>query len=494
MTSQYRSILKATSIFGGTQFVQILVGLVRSKFVALLIGTTGMGLSSIYTSSLSVFITVFGMGINMSVVKSLSKAYDAQDWQGYTKISMAFNRILLILGIIGTLFVIAISSLLSDWSFNDREHIGDYCFLSLIVLFTLLSQGNTALLISSRKIKSTAACSLVSSIASLLIAIPFFYFWRLDGIVPGIVFSTVANYVVTFLYVRNVKLEPCELSLNETWKFARSFIALGMAMVIASLLGNVTNYFVNLFINRLGGLSDLGLYGAGYTITFQTLSMVFAAMGSDYFPRLSAAIANKDRMSQIINEQSEILLLLSTPILAVFMIVAPIVIRVLLSEEFLPVTGFIRTLCLGMLLRAASYALGYVSFAKGDKKIYLFVEGGYSNICYLSFAVLFYYLWGINGMAWSFVLSYSLYYSVIKYVDVLRYGYQMSNDVLKLSIYSIASLLFLLCISYVLPKVWYYLAGSVFVIFICCSYLRILFKKTDILNNSICLFKSKVNL
>lgn len=42
MSSQYQSILKATSIFGGTQFVQLLVGLIRSKFVALLIGSTGI--------------------------------------------------------------------------------------------------------------------------------------------------------------------------------------------------------------------------------------------------------------------------------------------------------------------------------------------------------------------------------------------------------------------------------------------------------------------
>jgi O-antigen/teichoic acid export membrane protein len=480
--SQYRSILKATSIFGGTQFVQILVGLVRSKFVALLIGTTGMGLNSIYMSSLTVFITVFGMGINMSVVKDLSKAYDAQDWQGYAKISKAFNRILLFLGITGTLFVIAISSLLSDWSFNDSEHIGAFCFLSLIVLFTLLSQGNTALLISSRRIKSTAACSIVSSIASLLIAVPFFYFWRLDGVVPGIVFSTIANYVVTLFYVRSVKLEPSELSVNETWKLARSFIVLGMAMVIASLMGNVTSYLINLFINRFGGLSDLGLYGAGFTITFQTLSMVFAAMGADYFPRLSAAMGNKDRMNQTINEQSEILLLLSTPILAVFMIVAPVVIRVLLSEEFLPVTGFIRILCLGMLLRAASYALGYASFAKGDKKVYLFVEGGYSNVSNLLLAVLFYYLWGLNGMAWAFVINYSLYYLVIKYIDSWRYGYQISDDLLRLIVYSTIALLCLLGVSYIMADVWYYSIGSVFAVIICYYYLQKLNQKTDLFN------------
>ena len=144
MQGQYQSILKATSIFGGTQFVQILVGLVRSKFVALLIGTTGMGLNTIFTSSLWIFITIFGMGVNLSVVKDLSKAYDIEDWQRFSKVVKAFRHLLLVSGVIGTLFVIAFSPLLSQWTFDDDEHISSFCFLSLMVLFTLLSQGNSA--------------------------------------------------------------------------------------------------------------------------------------------------------------------------------------------------------------------------------------------------------------------------------------------------------------------------------------------------------------
>ena len=232
MDPQYRSILKATSIFGGTQFVQILVGLVRSKFVALLIGTAGMGLNTIYMSSLTLFITIFGMGVNMSVVKDLSKAYDQQDLYHYNSITIAFRRLLFFLGTIGTLVVAAFSPLLSKWSFGDDQHIWPYVFLSVIVFFTLLSQGYTAVLISSRRIKSTATCSLVSSIVSLLIAVPFFYFWRLDGIVPGIVFSTIGNFVVTYLFAREVKTEKVTQSFKETMGISRSLVALGLARVI----------------------------------------------------------------------------------------------------------------------------------------------------------------------------------------------------------------------------------------------------------------------
>lgn len=494
MPNQYRSILKATSIFGGTQFVQILVGLVRSKFVAIYVGTIGMGLNSIYMSSLWIFITIFGMGINMSVVKDLSKAYDTQDWETFSKIVRTFRHILLLSGVLGTFCVIAFSPLLSRWTFEDDEHVASFAFLSLMVLFTLLSQGNTAILVGSRRIKTTATCSLVGSIVSLIVTIPFFYFWRLDGIVPGIVFSTISNYIITYYYAKKVKLERVSLSIREQFTFSRSLIVLGMTMVIGCLLANLSNYLVNLSVARLGNLSDLGLYGAGFSITIQTITMVFASMGSDYFPRLSAAMGDRDRMNQTINEQSEILLLLTTPILAVFMIVAPIVVRLLLSVEFLPVTGFIRILCFGMLLRAGSYALGYASFAKGDRNVYLLVEGFYANFANILFVVIMYYFWGLNGMAWAFVLNYTLYYLLIRYIDTRRYGYQISTEVLKLGSFSMVSLLLLLCISYVLPKVWYFSIGSVFAFFVCFYYLRILAQKTDVFNNLICLFKSKVNL
>ncbi len=489
MDPQYRSILKATSIFGGTQFVQILVGLVRSKFVALLIGTAGMGLNTIYMSSLTLFITIFGMGVNMSVVKDLSKAYDQQDWYHYNSITIAFRRLLFFLGTIGTLVVAAFSPLLSKWSFGDDQHVWPYVFMSVIVFFTLLSQGYTAVLISSRRIKSTAACSLVSSVVSLLIAVPFFYFLRLDGVVPGIVFSTIGNFVVTYLFAREVKIEKVAQSIKETMDISRSMVALGLAMVIASLLGNLTNYLINLSVSQLGGLSDLGLYGAGIAITFQALTMVFASMGSDFYPRLSAAMGDGARMNQIMNEQSEIILLLAVPILSVFMLVAPWVVRILLSEEFLPVTGFIRVLCLGMLLRAASYALGYASFAKGDKKVYLFLEGGYGNFANLVLSVTMYYLWGLNGLAWSFVVNYLLYYLLIRFVDTKRYGYQASNNVNKLILLSIFLMFALLAISYLLPKVWYYSAGSVATLLLCVFYLKSLNNRTGLVNALVCRIK-----
>jgi ABC-type branched-subunit amino acid transport system ATPase component len=48
----YRNVMKATSIFGGVQVFNILIAIVRSKFIALFIGPSGMGIASLLNSTL----------------------------------------------------------------------------------------------------------------------------------------------------------------------------------------------------------------------------------------------------------------------------------------------------------------------------------------------------------------------------------------------------------------------------------------------------------
>ena len=479
--SQYRSILKATSIFGGTQVLSMLVTIIRSKFVAILIGSAGMGLSSMYMSSLTMIITIFGLGIGTSVVRELSACRENKDMEKFSLVVSVYKRILLISAMAGTLFVVLLSPFFSEWAFKTKEHTWDYCFLSLIVLFTLLSSGNNALLVSMRRIKDTASCGVVGSVVSLLTSIPLFYFYGMDGIVPGLIISTIANYIITYLYARRLGIKTQTVTWQEIYELGRPMVTLGVAMIIASLFGQLVTYLINLSISRLGGLSDIGFFNAAMGITLQVIGMVYAAMAADYYPRLAGVMNNREKMSETINEQSEVLLLLTLPILSVFMLVAPLVIRVLLSSEFLVITSFIRIVCLGMLLKTASYALGYASFAKGDKRIYLFLEGGYSNGMNLILSVSFYYFWGLMGLAWSFVVNYLLYYVVISYVDIKRYRYFMSKELKALTLLSFAILGVLLALDMTTEGFAYYSLSSLIALVVVVYYAFLLNRKTGLL-------------
>ena len=80
-SGSYSHILKYTGIFGGVQGLNILVGLVRNKFAALLLGTAGMGLVSLFNSTINMVVSAANFGIPTSGVREISEKYDSSSKQ-----------------------------------------------------------------------------------------------------------------------------------------------------------------------------------------------------------------------------------------------------------------------------------------------------------------------------------------------------------------------------------------------------------------------------
>ena len=57
---EYRSIVKATALFGGVQAFQVLLTLVRTKVVALLLGVDGVGLLGMFNNAISMVQSITG--------------------------------------------------------------------------------------------------------------------------------------------------------------------------------------------------------------------------------------------------------------------------------------------------------------------------------------------------------------------------------------------------------------------------------------------------
>ena len=75
----YKSIAKANSIFGGVQLINILISVVRSKFVAIFLGPSGMGMMGLFQSTLDLIKSATNMGLNTSAVRDVSIAYNTND-------------------------------------------------------------------------------------------------------------------------------------------------------------------------------------------------------------------------------------------------------------------------------------------------------------------------------------------------------------------------------------------------------------------------------
>ena len=80
----YGHILKYTGIFGGVQGLNILIGLVRNKIVASLLGPSGMGLVSLFNSTVAFISQATNLGISFSAVRHVSELFDTGDEERIT--------------------------------------------------------------------------------------------------------------------------------------------------------------------------------------------------------------------------------------------------------------------------------------------------------------------------------------------------------------------------------------------------------------------------
>ena len=142
----YSHILKSTIVFGGMQGFNVLIGLLRTKFVALFIGPAGMGLVALFTSTIKLLGDITNLGLPVSAVRELSKAYEDIDSSLLERLVSVFRRWTLCTALLGMVLCILLSSVISQLAFSSSEYMWHIVMLSPAVAFATLAAGETALL------------------------------------------------------------------------------------------------------------------------------------------------------------------------------------------------------------------------------------------------------------------------------------------------------------------------------------------------------------
>jgi O-antigen/teichoic acid export membrane protein len=151
-------------------------------------------------------------------------------------------------------------------------------------------------------------------------------------------------------------------------------LQMGFMISLSGLLAVGASYIVRIFISRTGGVEQVGLYNAGFAIINTYVGLVFTAMATDYYPRLSAVAHDNRLCKQTINQQAEIAILILAPILVVFLTFINWVVILLYSRQFIAVNGMIYWAALGMFFKAASWSIAFIFLAKGSSKLFFWNE------------------------------------------------------------------------------------------------------------------------
>lgn len=462
--NSYKSILKGTSMFGGIQVFQILINWARGKCVAVLLGTEGMGISALFTSSSNTIQKFSSLGLNLAIVREMADS--SNDRTSISQfIGLAF-RILTATSLLGALVCILFAGPLSRLTFGNSDMSWQFMLLGAAVAFGIAGSGILSMLQGLHEVKRLSKASIVGGLTGLFVGVPLYYLYGTKGIVPAMIALSIAMFSFYYISLRNaVRTEPFRFSKEEHVPVIRRMIGMGIILMASDLIGTSMTYGINLVIRTFGSYGDVGLYQAANSATAQYSGMVFTAMAMDYFPRLTKAAGNNSLMHAIVNRQSEIVSLIIAPASSLLILTAPVLIKILFTKEFDPILPLMRWMGLGIMLRALHMPMAYITFAKDNKKVFFYLEGIFGNFLTFTLSCIGFYFFGLIGLGYAFVTDNAI--CIIVYYLVNRHLYDYRFTQKSLTAMSVAITISLTCfISSLIsdPYISYSMMGIVFAI------------------------------
>ena len=462
-TSSYRSIFKATSLFGGVQVYQILIGIISSKFVAVLLGPLGVGVKGLLQSSISMVEGFTSLGISRSAVRDVSVANATGDQYKIGRTIAALRRLVWATGLLGMVATMILSPILSKTAFGNYDYTVPFIILSIILLLNQLSAGQMVVLQGLRKLKYLAKASAWGATLGLIVSVPLYYWLGVKGIVPTLILNSITTLALSWHFSNKIKIDKVKINNKEAFQEGRMMMKMGIVMSVSGVLSLLFAYLLRGFIRYQGDIEAVGIFTAGFAIINTYVGMIFDAMIKDFYPRLSAESSDNDKCSELVNQQAEVGTLIMSPLLVACLVFMPLIIWILYSDKFMGAMDYIYWAIPGMFFKLASWAIALIFVSKGASKQYMSNEV-VGNLLNFICSILGYYMWGMKGLGIGFSLGFVLYFLKVWWTARREYSFVMSKSYRQL--FAVQIFIVFLCLGCVLIFDNYikYIIGSVLLI------------------------------
>jgi PST family polysaccharide transporter len=370
----YGQILKSSALIGGSSVAVIAVGVVRTKAMAVMLGPAGFGLMGLYSSIIDLVLAVASLGLGASGVRQIAEAAASGDNGRIGRTVLVLRRTAVVLGLLGLGLTVLFAEPLAVLTFGSADHAPAVALLSLAVFFRVVAAGQGALIQGLRRIADLARLNIIGAVLGTVLAIVLVWLWGERGVAPALVGAAALALATSWWYSRKVAIAAPVLTAAAVRQETAALLKLGFAFMASGILMMGAAYAVRTIVLRQEGLDAAGYYSAAWTLGGLYVGIILQAMGADFYPRLVGAADDPPRCNRLVNEQTQVSLLLAGPGVIATLTFASLVISLFYSAKFAEAVEVLRWICLGVALRVITWPIGFIIVAKNRQLLFLATE------------------------------------------------------------------------------------------------------------------------
>lgn len=406
-----RRMLKVTALMSSTTVINIILNTIKVKVMAILIGTSGMGVFSLFQSIYNVLLSLGGIVAGGSVVKAVAETNTSKNHYQLQILQFLLIRMALLTGLLSGLIIYLFSKPIALKIFDDISFQPDIQLMSFVPVIINLSLFWQSWLNGLRQVKKIAKIRLFSSFIITISTIVLLYFFHEDAIIYIILILPVPAFIISRLKSDSLG-KPKQIITRKSFIDILNVIKLGMALVIVSLIFQFGIFYARSLITEYGGLASTGIVFASWAISMSYVEIFLSALSVEYYPRLVELKNDLNATNQLINKQINLLLMVIFPVLIGLYILAPFIIPLLYSENFNQASSILRYQLIGDIFKIMSWILGYVLIVHGYIKISLLLQIQWIAV-YLLFLLFGFESFGLDITGIAFLASYLLNFILV---------------------------------------------------------------------------------
>ena len=364
-------------------------------------------------------------------MRDVASAFAANDDHLLGTTILALRRVCWLTGLLGAITMLLLSPWLSQLSFGTTAYQWDIAALGIIILLGNVQGGQMAVIQGTRRIADMARVQIIGAVLGTVVTIGFYLWLGLRGIVPALVLMAVVQLIVSWRFASRVQVPVVMMSWIDSLRTAGSMVRLGLSMMWTGMLGSAVGYATNALITQQINLQAVGIYSAAFALSGVFVNFILGAMSADYYPRLAGVAHDKEAMNRLVNEQTEIGLLLAAPGLLATLSLAPWIVQIFYTREFLLAAELLPWFILGCLGRVISWPLGFMMLAM-RKGLMFTASETFASFVHLIFIAVGVFILGLKGVAVGFFWLYVIYTVQVLIVASYLTGFRWSGANRKL--------------------------------------------------------------
>lgn len=373
--SSYQMILRSSSVMGVASVLSVALGVVRMKAAAVLLGPTGLGLFGMYLNLLQTGAAVASLGLDMAGTRRIAAEHGRGDSGGVELARRALLLGTLSLAVVGGGVFAGLSGWIAAHVLGDPGRAAQIRWLALGIALAVAAASQSALLMGLRRIGDLARIQIGAAATATALGVAALWAWGESGLLVMVLAVPAATLAQGLWYTRRLRRHAmAPTAWPQIAAELRTLVRLGTAFMLSGAVNALGQLSVRGIVQRSLGADALGYFQAAWDIGMVYLGFVLGAMATDYYPRLAATMGDARAATRLVNEQTEVALLLSGPALLALLGTAPWVIHLLYSPEFAPAAHILRWQLLGDVLKVMSWPLGFVLLAAGAGKTFVVAE------------------------------------------------------------------------------------------------------------------------